>query len=365
MEHNASAIAAVGLVLAVIAAVPVTGLAATAAPGSASGAGPGDALIAADGHVDNDSANASANGSVGPGAMLTGVVGVQRAEIEGEVEVRSFGLRIANATSNASKASVVAEEVQALRDRLADLREEKRALQEARQNGSITTDQYKARLAALNTRVQSTKRLANQTEAATRGIPEDVLREKGVNVTAIRALRANASELAGPEVAAIARQIAGPDAGKSLGRGPGGAGPPGLNGSNAGPPDRNGSAGPPDRNGSAGSPDSNETTRGPAERNGSAGSPPADSGNQSSGNETADERGGTDGAPADGGENSSESAPDSGENSSEPGADGSQGGSGNQSSSDTTPSDGDDSGSGDGSSTSGAPTTELVERWRS
>jgi len=309
MEHNASAIAAVGLVLAVVAVLPVTGFAATGAPGSASGAGPGSAPIAADGHVENDSANASGNGSIGPGAMFSGVVGVQ-----GEVEERSFGLRIANATSNASKASVVAGEMRAIRDRLGELREEKQALQEARENGSITTNQYKARLATLNTRVQSTKRLANRTEAATRGIPEDVLREKGVNVTAIRTLRANASELAGPEVAAIARQIAGPDAGKSLGRGPGGAGPPGLNGSDVGPPNRNGSAG-----------------------------PPADAGNQSSGKETGDDRGGTDGAPTDGG------------SSSERGANGSQGNNGTGGS-DTTPTDDSES------DTAEAPTAEPVER---
>jgi hypothetical protein len=295
MEHNASAIAAVGLVLAVVAVLPVTGLTATGDPGSAADASPGDAPIPADEHVENEGANASENGSVGPGAMLSGIVGVGKAEIEGEIEERAFGIRIANATSNESKAGVVAEEVRALRDRLAELREEKQELQEARQNDSITGDQYKARLAALNTRAQSVTRLTNRTESAARELPADVLREKGVNVTAIQALRGNASELAGPEVAAIARQIAGPDAGKSLGRGPNTTGPPGLNGSDVGPPDRNGSASPPDRNGSAGLPDRNGTTRGA----------PADAGNQSSGNESADARG-ADGGPADSGENSSE-----------------------------------------------------------
>jgi hypothetical protein len=53
--------------------------------------------------TDNESENETS-----PGAQLAGVVGVQGAEVTGSVEQRSFGLQIAAARSNASKASVVA-----------------------------------------------------------------------------------------------------------------------------------------------------------------------------------------------------------------------------------------------------------------
>jgi hypothetical protein len=286
METTASTIATIGVVVAVIVVLPATGFAAAGvvvstagsnadpgfgAPGSGTGIG-----TSATGHQNaaNASRNGSGNGSVAPGAMLSGVVGVGEAEIEGEVTERAFGLRIANAASNASKAGVVGEQFREIRDRLAGLRQEKRDLGQARENGSLSEGQYRARLAALNTKVQSVKRLANRTEDATRGLPDALLREKGVDVTAIRTLKRNASELAGPEVAAIARQIAGPDAGKSLGRGPGGTGPPGLNGS-VGPPDRNESAG--------GPPDRNDSTAGSPERDDGQ---PIAPGNRASGNET-------------------------------------------------------------------------------
>jgi hypothetical protein len=260
-----------------VVAVPAAGF----APGAIGGSqGPVD--DAADGEPDGRTAtaNASENATTPPGVQLTGVVGVQKAEIEGEVESRGFEIAL-NRSENASKqAAVVARQVTDLNASLERLRERKDELDRGRENGTITEGEYRARVAEVATRISTVRRLANQTANATRTIPADALRDRGVNATAIGKLRRDARNLRGPDVAAIARSIAGPGAGKGLGRGPpanrtgwgngppgeGQPGadapvndPPGTNEStgNGGPDtDRDGQSAPVDGAQSAGSPDS-------------------------------------------------------------------------------------------------------------
>jgi hypothetical protein len=154
--------------------------------------------------------------SVGAGDRLQGVVGVQEAEVEGELATREFGIAVEAADSNASKAAVVADRVSDLETRLAALRDRKERLQRARTNGSITEGEYGAEMAAVAARTAAVGRLSNHSEAAARRLPRAALSDAGVDVDVIRALRQNASELAGPEVAAIARSIAGRNAGREM-----------------------------------------------------------------------------------------------------------------------------------------------------
>ncbi|MFB6211082.1 MAG: hypothetical protein ABEI76_06060 [Halobacteriales archaeon] len=180
----------------------------------------------------NDS-NASA---VPPGAQFAGVLGVQQAELDGEVEARIFGQRVAAAASNRSKAAVVANQSQRLQQRLEALQAQRESLRAARQNGSIDQGTFAARMATLNARSETLQRLANRTATTARGLPAATLAAKGVNVTAIRTLQTKARTLTGPEVAAIARSIAGPSVGKPIGP-PASAGPPGGGPPGGGPSD--------------------------------------------------------------------------------------------------------------------------------
>lgn len=165
--------------------------------------------------------------NVTPGQRLAGVVGAGQAEFEGEITSRAYGLQYAGANSNASKAQVVQERLTDVRDRLQTLEQRKAALEEARANGSMSEGEYRARMTALAARGQQLEQLVNASEDRARGLPEDVLASKGLNVTAIRALQAQAANLTGQEVAEIARSIAGPEVGQSVG-GPSGdlGGPP-------------------------------------------------------------------------------------------------------------------------------------------
>lgn len=149
-----------------------------------------------------------------PGTRLAGVVSVHEAELDSEVQSRTFGVRIARANTDAAKAAVVADQLHDSEDRLAELRQRKQALDDARENGSMSEGEYRARAARLHAETKTVQRLANETNAAASRLPAEALERKGVNATAIETLSHRASELSGPEVAAIARGIAGPNVGQ-------------------------------------------------------------------------------------------------------------------------------------------------------
>ncbi|MCG1001966.1 MULTISPECIES: hypothetical protein [Halobacterium] len=232
---------------------------------------------------DGDAANETDNETeTAPGAQLAGVVDVQAAEVEGEVERRSFGLQVAAAKSNASKASVVANQTQNLDQRLEDLRERKQELEAARENGNISTGRYRAEMAGLVARISTLQSMTNETAETARSLPEEALAERGVNVSALERLRTSASNLSGPEVAAIARSI---------------AGAPGNN--STGPPFGNGMAGPPVDTPATPGDDENETADN--ETNPGEGAPD-DPGNgpDASGNEDGDDENETATSPGEG-----------------------------------------------------------------
>lgn len=230
-----------------VAAVVVLGAGAplaSAAPASQSASDPVSSVSASTSSVqENETADNETENETAPGARLAGVVGVQGAEVSGEVEQRSFGLQVAAAHSNASRASVVANQSEQLATRLAELRTEKESLMAANANDTISQGKYRAEMATLSARISTLERLTNSTAETARGLPAEALAAKGVNASKIRLLQTSASNLSGPEVAAIARNISGPPVSVTRGppdnvtRGPPGnetAGPPGNK--TAGPP---------------------------------------------------------------------------------------------------------------------------------
>jgi len=308
------------LLVAVVAAAVVAG-AAAAAPGGVATAqtDPGT-----NGSENESGANETAN--LSPGERLAGVVGVQGAEIDGEVESRAFEVALRESESNETRAGVVADRVNRTEERLAELEQRQRELRERRDAGELSQGAYAARMASTTARIESLSRGLNRTANASASLPAEVREERGVDDERLATLRERADDLRGPEVAAIARSVAGPGVGGPVGadrrgppgngteRGPpGNAGPPGNGPSGNGP--GNGSAGPPGNgpgNGSAGPP-GNGPGSGPAgpPGNGSVGAPGAGSGN------------GSVGAPGAGSGNGSAGAPGGNGPAEEPGGDGS------------------------------------------
>lgn len=219
----------------------------------------------------SNSSNSSVN--VSPGARLAGIIGVQEAEIKGAIDERVFTIQLSTAANETDKARIVGNQLSSIQNRLEALKNQKQALEQAKANGNISTNQYKARLTALAAKIQSVKQLTNQSESAALNLPTELRERNGINITAIQTLKQDANDLSGPEVAQIARQIAGPDVGKSIASK--------KASERAGPPDDRNSTGPP----------SNVGTN----RSNSAGNPQngADSSNNSTGrnNEANDNKG--------------------------------------------------------------------------
>lgn len=155
----------------------------------------------------------STNETIEPGAQLSGVVGVQEAELNGDVEERAYGIRIAQANTDDAKAAVVAEQLNRSEQRVAELEERRAELEAARENGSISNGQYRAQVAQLHAESQTVQRVNNQSNETASELPAETLEANGVNATAIRTLSERAAELSGPETARVARTIAGASVG--------------------------------------------------------------------------------------------------------------------------------------------------------
>ncbi|PSP20123.1 hypothetical protein BRC62_00580 [Halobacteriales archaeon QH_10_67_13] len=196
------------------------------------------------------------NGSLSPGERLAGVVSVQQAELDGELAERSFGLQLAAASSNTTRTDILATQFNDTEQRLAALEERLKGLTDRREAGEIGPGRYAAETARIEAERRSLQRLANYTARAAAELPAGVRKQRGVNVTAIRALSERASELGGQEVSEIARSIAGPRTGQSIAEQRGGGPPPGVPGGAPGNDSRPG--GPPD-----GAPGEDEETDGP------------------------------------------------------------------------------------------------------
>lgn len=274
---NRSTVLAVALTLVVAFAAPVAagslGLAAASGGQQPTKSGSVLAATAQDNSTENGSVapqnNSTDNDSLSPGAKLAGVVSVQGAEVSGEVEERTFGRQIAAARSNSSKAGVIAQESETLQTRLTEIQTQQETLREQYQNGSISTGEYKARMAKLAAQSRTIQRILNRSAEEAGTLPEAALREKGVSVDSINELRANASNLTGPEVAAIATEVAGPNVGKT---------PPGLRNKSAGFPGNGGPGAGTPGNGTPGN-GGNVSVGNPGNTGNGSNGPPGDVGN--------------------------------------------------------------------------------------
>lgn len=198
-------------------------LVATAAPAmavapDATQATDDDVLVAADTTTETNETteNETADNETTPGAMLAGSIGVHEAEMKGAIEHRAFGIQIRNAT-NESKAQVLNLTQERLQDQQMNLEERKDRLDEARDNGTISESQYRAQVAVIAAESAQVQTMANSTERTAQGLPAETLEANGVNVTAIHQIRERAQQMSGPEVAEIARQIAGNNVGTQMG----------------------------------------------------------------------------------------------------------------------------------------------------
>lgn len=205
----------------------------------------GGAIVPVAGGSSSTTTPATDPGSIDPGAKLTGVVGVQEAEVDGAVRERAFQIAFAAAESNASKAETVARTAGTLSEQLDRLEGRQAQLRSARSNGSLSEDQFYARMAIIGSKLATVRRLANRTAAANRALPSAAVQAAGMERGTIPALQRRAANLSTPAVAAMSRSVAGNRAGRPIGNA---TGPPGRSAAPAVPGKNktNRSKGPPD-----------------------------------------------------------------------------------------------------------------------
>ena len=285
--------------------------------------------------ADVDEPNSDADGEENetrPGERLGGVIGVQAAEIDGEVDSRAFERQVDPNRSDDDRGAAVADRVERAETRLTEIETRQAALREQRDDGEITHGEYRARTARLAAETASIERTMNRSAAIATDLPKEVREDRGIDDDRIRTLSERANELSGSEVAEIARGIAGPNVGDPVASGerPDHAGPPDANKTPEGPPGANETqlpngtvTGPPESNETRGTPPDVDDIPSDSQANASSSNPGSDAaGSESesgppddaagSESESGDDEHGSDGAGSDDSE-SDESSSDRGE----------------------------------------------------
>jgi hypothetical protein len=243
----------------------------------------------------------TSNESVAPGQQFAGVVGVQGAEVEGEVERRALNRRASQARTNETKAELVASELNRARERLTALHERQTDLREAQQAGEMSNGEFRARMAITSAEIRSVSARLDSSEQLSRDLPNRTLEANGVDRSEFDRLKDDADEMQGGEVAEIARRIGGgpPDRAGGPDRDPGDRqGPPrgdadGENGpSNASDPGRPDDAG--ENNGK--DEDKDENGENGTRSDGYSGRENGADGNNNGGSDRSSGSGGSDGA---------------------------------------------------------------------
>lgn len=199
--RRATLLIAFAVALAMIVAVPAAGLGMIADEGT-------------DATNETNTNETAANGTA-PGEQLSGVIGVQEAEIEGDVDKRTFDIKVAQAQTQEAQADVVATQLGNVEERLNALEERKAELDQQRADGEISEGKYRAEIARVAAQTETATQLTNQSEQTAGELPEHLLTERNVSAEQIQTLKDRAGELSGPEVAEIARGIAGPGIGQT------------------------------------------------------------------------------------------------------------------------------------------------------
>ncbi|WP_144920257.1 hypothetical protein [Halorubrum salsamenti] len=291
--------------------------------------------------------NETTNGTdISPGERLSGVIGVQQAEISGEVDSRAFEVALNRTETPEERAELIAERLNGTEERLTEIERRQRELRERRDAGELSQGGFAARMAETGARAETIKREANRSADVARELPQAARENRRLDEERLNEVRQRASEASGPEVAAVARGVAGDDVGGPLaserrgppedvrtGGGPDrGDGPGAGNGSETGDnPDAGG--GPPDRgNGTDATGNATEPTNAADDSTNAVESPMSDAGNVANASKDGDRgTGANDGnatpprddssPPADGGDGGDGSDGASAGNGNGPGAD--------------------------------------------
>lgn len=137
------------------------------------------------------------------GEQVAAFMQTSETEVESAVEDEVFVASFENATNDSERAAVVENRTEQLEQRVREIERQMAELRAQRENGTIEPVAYRARMSALASRLERLNASVQRVQPRAA--------EVGIDESRLQSIRANASELAGPEVAAIAREVGGVD----------------------------------------------------------------------------------------------------------------------------------------------------------
>ena len=143
----------------------------------------------------DDETTTENDSSVAPGQQLAGAVGAQGATVEGELWDRSLSERLDNATSDAERAAVLADEIETIETYVEALEGVRANLTESWERGELSEGEYRASLSGFVVRARSVELRANRTVNASEELSPVIRDAHDVNVTRARNLSDRARDL--------------------------------------------------------------------------------------------------------------------------------------------------------------------------
>lgn len=137
----------------------------------------------------------SAESEMAPGQRLAGSIGAHRAELEGDVETRRLTIRLEGAATADAETSIVADRVAEIEVRIDALEARLAALEAARENGSMSAGEYRARRAIVAAEAEGLLAQLEDAESVTVSLSTSLLLEYDLELVEIRSLADRAREL--------------------------------------------------------------------------------------------------------------------------------------------------------------------------
>jgi hypothetical protein len=134
---------------------------------------------------DTTTENNTTTTEISPGQQLAGAVGAQGASLQGELWDRTLSERLANATTPAERAVVVADEVESIESYLDVLEAVRGNITEEWDDGELSEGEYRASLEEFVVRARTVELRANQTARAAEDLPVRTRETNDINVTHI------------------------------------------------------------------------------------------------------------------------------------------------------------------------------------
>ncbi len=175
------------------------------------------ATVAAAGGVGGGQpAAAPSNATTLPGAQYAGAVGAQAAEVDAEHRDLTLAVRLDNATTNASRARVVAAELDDVRSTVADLEARADALDATLEGETADDGEATSQGTVLVARAVALERHLTDLEAVAASLPDAVRERHDVTTARFDDLKSRLDSLTDEQLVSLATAVAGEDVGDDL-----------------------------------------------------------------------------------------------------------------------------------------------------